>query len=152
MRKIFLIILIIIFPTNVFSVIYPNTPKYASLKKDKVYLRENASLNTDIKKIYQKKYFPILIIDAHDNWRKIRDYEGLEGWIHVSMISNKKTFINKKKQNLYKYKDNLNIINAIVNKNVIGKIINCKEKFCKVKINSYKGWINKEYLWGIKKN
>ena len=96
-----------------------------------------------------KKNLPILIIRERDNWREIRDIDGAESWMHVSMISNKRTFINKQDQNLLKYKDN-NIISAIVKKGVVGKIINCDEVFCKVKIKKYKGWVEKKYLWGIK--
>ena len=151
MKKILFIFFLII-PVNVYSIIYPIEPKYASLKKDKVYLRYNASFNAPIKFIYQKKNLPILIIDKHDVWKKVRDIDGDEGWIHTSMISSKKTFINEKDQNLIKYKDNSNIVNAIVKKGVVGKIINCDEIFCKVKIKSYRGWIEKKNLWGIKKN
>ena len=151
MKKIFFILFLII-PINAYSIIYPIEPKYASLKKDRVYLRWNASFDAPIMFIYQKKNLPILIIDKYDVWKKVRDIEGTEGWIHTSMISNKKTFINNKEQNLLKYKDNDKIINAIVKKGVVGKIIKCDGKFCKVKIKPYKGWIEKKYLWGIKKN
>ena len=151
MKKIFFILFLII-PINVYSIIYPIEPRYASLKKDRVYLRYNASFDAPIKFIYQKKNLPILIIDKHDVWKKVRDIDGEEGWIHTSMISNKETFINEKEQNLLKYKDNNSIVNAIVKRGVVGKIINCGEKFCKVKIKTYRGWMEKKYLWGIKKN
>ena len=151
MKKIFFILFLII-PINVYSIIYPIEPKYASLKKDRVYLRWNASFDAPIKFIYQKKNLPILIIDKYDVWKKVRDIEGMEGWIHTSMISNKKTFINNKEQNLLKYKDNSNIVKAIVKRGVVGKILSCDEIFCKVKVKTYKGWVKKKYLWGIKKN
>ena len=151
MKKIFFIFLLIL-PINVYSIIYPIEPRYASLKKDRVYLRYNASFDAPIKFIYQKKNLPILIIDKYDVWKKVRDIDGVEGWIHTSMISNKETFINEKDQNLLKYKDNSNIVNAIVKKGVVGKILSCDEIFCKVKIKTYRGWMKKKYLWGIKKN
>ena len=151
MKKIFFILFLII-PINVYSIIYPIEPKYASLKKDRVYLRWNASFDAPIKFIYQKKNLPILIIDKYDVWKKVRDIEGMEGWIHTSMISNKKTFINNKEQNLLKYKDNSNIVKAIVKRGVVGKILSCDEIFCKVKVKTYKGWVKKKYLWGIKKD
>ena len=151
MKKIFFIFLLIL-PINVHSIIYPITPEYASIKKEKAYSRHNASFDAPLEWIYQKKNLPILIIDKYDVWKKVRDIEGIEGWIHTSMISNKKTFINNKEQNLLKYKDNSNIVNAIVKKGVVGKIINCTQKFCKVKIKPYRGWMEKKYLWGIKKN
>ena len=61
MKKIFFIFLLIL-PINVYSIIYPIEPRYASLKKDRVYLRYNASFDAPIKFIYQKKNLPILII------------------------------------------------------------------------------------------
>ena len=123
MKKIFFIIILIL-PINLHSLVYPITPKYASIKKEKAYSRHNASFDAPLEWIYQKKNLPILIIRERDNWREIRDIDGAESWVHVSMISNKRTFINKQDQNLLKYKDN-NIISAIIKKGVVGKIINC---------------------------
>ena len=152
MKKIFFILLFLIVPINVYSIIYTFTPKYSSIKKEKANSRHNASFDAPLEWIYQKKNLPILIINEHDNWREIIDIDGSDTWMHISNISKKKTFINKKNQNLLKYKDNSNIVNAIVKRGVIGKIINCGEKFCKVKIKPYRGWMKKKYLWGIKKN
>ena len=149
MKKIFFIFLLLIIPINLYSRDYTFTPKYASIKKEKTYSRHNASFDAPLEWIYQKENLPILIIRERDNWREIRDIDGAESWMHVSMISNKRTFINKQDQNLLKYKDN-NIISAIVKRGVVGKIINCDEVFCKVKIKKYKGWVEKKYLWGIK--
>ena len=151
MKKIFFILLLLIIPINLYSRDFTFTPKYASIKKEKAYSRHNASFDAPLEWIYQKKYLPILIIRERDNWREIRDIDGDISWMHVSMISNKRTFINREDQNLLKYKNN-NIVNAIVKKGVVGKIINCDEIFCKVKIKSYTGWVEKKYLWGIKKN
>ena len=151
MKKIFFILLLLIIPINLYSRDYTFTPKYASIKKEKAYSRHNASFDAPLEWIYQKKNLPILIIRERDNWREIRDIDGDISWMHVSMISNKRTFINREDQNLLKYKNN-NIVNVIVKKGVVGKIINCDEIFCKVKIKNYKGWVEKKYLWGIKKN
>ena len=152
MKKIFFIFLLLIIPINLYSRDYTFTPRYASIKKEKAYSRYNASFDAPIEWIYQKKNLPILIMREHGNWREIRDIDGDETWMHVSMISNKRTFINKEDQNLLKYKNNNNIINAIVKKGAVGKIINCDEIFCKVKIKNYRGWVEKKNLWGIKKN
>ena len=149
MKEIFFILLLLIVPINLYSRDYTFTPRYASIKKEKAYSRYNASFDAPLEWIYQKKNLPILIIRERDNWREIRDIDGDISWMHVSMISNKRTFINRQDQNLLKYKDN-NIVNAIVKKGVVGKIINCDEVFCKVKIKKYKGWVEKKYLWGIK--
>ena len=151
-KKIIILFSLFLFTFNVHSLIYPIPPKYASIKKDKAYLRYNASFQAPISHIYSKKGLPILIINEHDNWKKIKDSDGIEGWMHQSMISNRKTFINIKKQDLIKFLDEKNLIIAIVNPQVVGKIIRCKNIYCQVKVNKYKGWLKKEFLWGIKKD
>ena len=151
-KKTIILFLLLLFTINVHSLIYPITPKYASLKKNKTYLRYNASFQAPISHIYNKKGLPILIINEHDNWKKIKDSNGIEGWMHKSMISNRKTFINLKKQNLIKFLDEKNLIIAIIDPQVVGKIIKCEKIYCRVKVNKYKGWLKKEFLWGIKKD
>jgi len=62
MKKIILFILFVLFSTNAFSIIYPITPKYVSLKKNIVNLRWNASLDAPIHFIYQKKGLPVSLM------------------------------------------------------------------------------------------
>ena len=152
MKKIIIFTFFVLFSTNVFSIIYPITPKYVSLKKNEVNARVNASFDAPLKFLYQKKGLPVLTIDEYGNWKKIRDIDGEESWIHKSMLSNKKTFINIKKQNLIKYLEKKDLVVAIVNDGVVGKIIKCDNSHCLVKVKSYKGWLEKQFLWGIKKN
>ena len=152
MKKIIIFTFFVLFSTNVFSIIYPITPKYVSLKKNEVNARVNASFDAPLKFLYQKKGLPVLTIDEYGNWKKIRDIDGEESWIHKSMLSNKKTFINIKKQNLIKYLEKKDLVVAIVNDGVVGKIIKCNNSYCLVKIKDYKGWLEKQFLWGIKKN
>ena len=115
-----------------------------------MFSRWNASFEAPIRYVYHKKGLPVLIIRKKDNWRRVRDVYGDESWIHRSMISNKKTFINRKEQNLIKYVENKNSIIAITNSGVVGRILKCNENYCKVKIKGFKGWLKKEFLWGIK--
>ena len=143
-----LFFLILFFPSQSFT---NENFQFLSLKNNEVNLRVGPSFEHPIKLVYKKKYLPVIILNKSETWRKISDFEGDEGWIHISMISNKNTFINKKEQNLLKYKND-KIITAIIKEGVIGKIIMCEEKLCKVKIKPYRGWIEKKYLWGIKKN
>ena len=152
MKKIIIFTFFVLFSTNVFSIIYPITPKYVSLKKNEVNARVNASFDAPLKFLYQKKGLPVLTIDEYGNWKKIRDIDGRESWIHKSMLSNKKTFINIKKQNLIKYLEKKDLVVAIVNDGVVGKIIKCDNSHCLVKVKGYKGWLEKQFLWGLKKN
>ena len=87
MVKIFIIFLLLI---NAFS-LYAQTigtetglilPRYVSLKSNDSNLRIGSSINYPIKLKYVIANTPVEIIDEYKNWRKIKDYEGNEGWLH----------------------------------------------------------------------
>ena len=67
-----------------------------SLKNTKVNVRLGPSKNYPIKFVYEKKYLPVIIIDEHYNWRKIKDYDNDTGWIHISQLSKVKTTVTTK--------------------------------------------------------
>ena len=58
-----------------------------SLKNTKVNVRLGPSKNYPIKFVYEQKYLPVVIIDEHYNWRKVKDYDNDTGWIHISQLS-----------------------------------------------------------------
>jgi len=123
---------------------------FLSLKNKEVNLRQGPSFEYPIKFTYQKKYLPVIIIDKSENWRKIKDFENNSGWIHVSQLSKRKSGINIKKNSiLYKKSTIYSKPMAILENGRLVIIKKCKPKWCKIKTGNYKGWILKNYLWGM---
>ena len=145
---VFIIFLFLIFTPN--ENLYANeSASFLSLKKNEVYLRQGPSFEYPIKLIYKKKYLPVLLIDKSGPWKKIKDFENNTGWIHTALLSKKKSAINIKKNSII-YKKSTIYSEPIVRLE-IGRLVlidKCKEKWCKVFSDKYKGWILKKYLWG----
>ena len=123
--------------------------KFMSLKKDEVNVREGPSKEYPIKFVYKKKFLPVQILDTWDNWKKIKDFQNNGGWVHVALLSGKKTAINKIKNSI------LFSSNTIYSKPIArldqGRLLfikKCKFKWCKVTSENYIGWVKKEFLWG----
>ena len=133
-----------------FSRLYANESKnFLSLKNSEVNLRQGPSFKYPIKLIYKKKYLPVLILDKSETWRKIKDFNNNYGWIHVSQLSKKKTAINFK-NNTILYK-NPTIYSKPLAKLESGRLLlinKCDLKWCKITSGNFKGWIDKNYLWG----
>ena len=55
-------------------------PRFASLKSDRINLREGPSKDHKTIWIYQRSGLPIEITAEFETWRRIRDSEGTEGW------------------------------------------------------------------------
>ncbi|MAK12742.1 MAG: hypothetical protein CMI73_03645 [Candidatus Pelagibacter sp.] len=122
-----------------------------SLKNNRVNVRLGPSISYPIKFIYKKKYLPVIIIDQHYNWRKIKDYESDTGWVHISQLSKIKTTVTTKNNDVVfsrpsiysKPKVKLEIYKVLI-------IKECNKIWCKVKNSKISGWIKKQHLWGVK--
>jgi len=122
---------------------------FLTLRNNTTNLRQGPSFDYPIKIIYKKKYLPILILDASDNFRKIKDHENNSCWIHVSQLSKKKAALTYgDKIIMFKNPTIFSTPLAILEKGRLCLISKCKEKWCKIKTDKYLGWVKKESLWG----
>tara|TARA_B100001059_G_C17749541_1_gene536336 strand:- start:98 stop:544 length:447 start_codon:yes stop_codon:yes gene_type:complete len=147
MQKIILFFLIIFLNlSNVFA----QDEYFRTLRNEKVNLRQGPSFDYPVKIFYKKKFLPVLVQDKSDNFRKIRDHENNSGWIHISQLSKKKAAI-VQKEDLIMFNSPTIFSNPIVilKKGRLVKINKCKESWCKVSADNFKGWISNKNLWGL---
>tara|TARA_B100000902_G_C27096775_1_gene806681 strand:- start:390 stop:758 length:369 start_codon:yes stop_codon:yes gene_type:complete len=118
-------------------------------------MRRGPGIRYPILWVYQKRALPLEIIEEFNTWRKVRDPEGSEGWIHQSMLSGKRSgLIINDLTELYKGSNSQSEVIAKIEEGVIISIISCPPKigFCNVKLKNLKGWIKKNNLWGVYSN
>ena len=146
MLKFFIIFFsILIFEVSSFS----NDSYFLTLRNDKVNLRQGPSNEYPVKIFYKMKFLPVLIEDEYYNYRKIKDHENNSGWIHLSQLSKKKAAI--------VIDNNILIFNnptiyskplAVIKQGKLCLIVKCKNEWCKIKVDKYKGWVKQSVLWG----
>ena len=129
-------------------------PRFVSLKSDEVNLRIGSSTNYPIILKYVTKNMPVEITDEYERWRKIRDREGNEGWIYGDLLKGDRfaIIIKNNESNIYVFSKPDGVPIGEIGKLNIVTIKVCLKKWCKIKFDSHKGWINKKNLWGIYKN
>ena len=144
LRLIIIFFIILFFESSSFS-----KDVYLTLRNEKVNLRQGPSFEYPIKIFYKKKFLPVLIQEEYGNFKKIKDHENNSGWIHISQLS-------KKKAALTKY-ENLIVFNSptlyskplvVLKQGKLCIIIKCKNQWCKIKVDKYKGWVKQNALWG----
>ena len=62
-------------------------PRYVSLKVKEANARRGPSLSHKIDWIYKRQNMPLEIYAEYENWRRVRDFEGLGGWVHYTLLS-----------------------------------------------------------------
>ncbi|MEM7215797.1 MAG: SH3 domain-containing protein [Pseudomonadota bacterium] len=132
-------------------------PRFVSLKSKRVNMRIGPGKQFKVVWLYLKQGLPIEIIQEYDNWRKVRDPEGNEGWILHSLLSGKRTIIvNPGERD--KTRGTVELFNstsaqsgfaARVEPGVVADVKECDKQWCLVSADGTNGYLEKKYLWGV---
>ena len=68
-------------------------PRYVSLKSDHVNVRVGPTKDNDVRWIYTRAGLPVEVTAEYENWRRVRDSEGAEGWVYHSLLSGRRTAV-----------------------------------------------------------
>jgi SH3-like domain-containing protein len=148
---------------NSFAVTGLPIPRFVTIKSAEVNLRKGPNSNYPILVVYKRKGYPLEVIAEFENWRKLKDYDGMEGWVHENMISgNRNVAINNVSYNakpsyasknneliLFQYPNESSYPLARAELGVIAKLKKCRQDWCMVKIDNIKAWVKKSNLWGV---
>jgi SH3-like domain-containing protein len=66
-------------------------PRFASLKSDHVNVRAGPNKDQDVAWIYTRPALPVEITAEFENWRRIRDRDGSEGWVYHTLLTGRRT-------------------------------------------------------------
>src|SRR5690242_5338454 len=90
-------------------------PRFVSLKSDRVNVRSGPYKDQDVRWVYTHVGMPVEITAEFENWRRIRDWEGAEGWVYHSLLSGKRTamVLSRSKDELVPLYENPDIESAV---------------------------------------
>lgn len=128
-------------------------PRFVSLRSNHINARSGPGARYPIEWVYMQKSAPVEIVAEFELWRKIKDWQGSESWVHKSMLAGKRyaKVITVGENNLYSKDDFQSKIVAKVEDEVIGEISKCPQgsAFCFIKFGTIDGWIPRQNLYGI---
>ena len=128
-------------------------PRYVSLKAKEANARRGPSLSHKIDWIYKRENIPLEIYAEYENWRRVRDFEGLGGWIHYTLLSGIRYVLVKDElleMRLLPSSDAQVI--ARVPQHNIATLDKCNLDWCRIVDDGYKGWVLKSGIWGVYKH
>ena len=128
-------------------------PRFVSLKAQEANARRGPSLSHKIDWIYKRKNIPLEIYAEYENWRKVRDFEGLGGWIHYTLLSGIRYVLVKDELLEMRLLPSIDAqIIARVPQYNIATLDKCNLDWCKIVDDGYKGWVLKSGIWGVYEN
>ena len=129
-------------------------PRFVSLKSDRVNVRGGPTKDHDVTWVYTRAGLPVEITAEFENWRRIRDWEGAEGWVYHSLLSGRRTALvsPKAKDDLIPVCEKPDPESAVVAKlqgGVSGMVKRCTGNWCRVTGQGFDGWVEQDRLWGV---
>jgi SH3-like domain-containing protein len=128
-------------------------PRYLSLRSDEVNLRTGPGVRYPVDWVLQRRNMPVEVLAQSDNWRKIRDWQGTEGWVHQSMLSGRRyALITGETRPIHRQPEPESPNVAKLEPGVVAQLIECKDQWCRVDANGFKGWLRRAEFWGAYPN
>ncbi len=126
--------------------------RFASLRADEVNVRAGPGVRYPVKWVFVRKKLPVAITAEFESWRKIKDSEGAEGWVHRAMLSAKRsTVITEQSRTLRRSASDTAPAVAQLSPGIVAQIENCNGTWCEVEVGAYSGWVRQVGLWGLRK-
>ncbi len=126
------------------------TPRFASLGADRVNVRTGPGVRYPVVWVFVRKGLPVEITAEFELWRRIRDIEGSEGWVHKSLLSGRRTVLVKDKvRTFYRGPDADRLPAFLAEPGVVAQLRGCRGDWCEVQTAGLRGWAPRRYLWGV---
>jgi SH3-like domain-containing protein len=128
-------------------------PRFVSLKADRVNVRSGPNKDQEVRWVYTRAGMPVEVTAEFENWRRIRDWEGAEGWVYHTLLSGKRSAVVVPKSkdalvSLYEHPDIEATEAARLQSGVVGALKSCDGTWCQFAGKNFDGWIRQERLWG----
>jgi SH3-like domain-containing protein len=132
-------------------------PRFVSLKSDRVNVRSGPNKDQEVRWVYTRAGMPVEVTAEFENWRRIRDWEGAEGWVYHSLLAGKRSAVvvptlNDDLVPLYESANFESAVVARLQSGVLGQLKSCNGLWCEFSGKDFSGWIKQERLWGAYPN
>lgn len=130
-------------------------PRFVTLRAEEANMRTGPGEQYPIKWTYQRAGLPVEIVAEYHTWRRVRDWQGTEGWMHASMLTGRRSFIvTGETRSLRAAADAASPIVARIEPKVTGELDRCPAAgtWCRVRIDGLRGWLKRSDLWGVYPN
>lgn len=128
-------------------------PRFVSLQYGHINARSGPGERYPIEWVYMQKNAPIEIIAEFEDWRKIKDWQRSEAWVHKNGLTGKRfvKIVSPGENNIYAKDDYKAKVIAKVEDEVVGEVKKCpvNSSFCLIKFGNIDGWLPRQHLYGI---
>ena len=133
---------------------YP-IPRFVSLKATQARMRIGPSTDYATKWVYTHRGMPLEITEEYGNWRRVRDFDGVTGWMSGALLSGDRTAVVgpwlDEPIALRQSASSGSAVVAQLSPRVMMRVARCDGTWCEVSLrsNGLDGYVDQASLWGV---
>ena len=125
-------------------------PRFASLGSGEVNLRTGPGVRYPVAWVFTRKGLPVIITAEFEHWRKVRDRDGAEGWVHKSMLSGRRyAVVTEQLATLLREPETGARPVLRVQGGVLGELLGCRDRWCRLEVGDVRGWVHRAQIFGV---
>jgi len=125
-------------------------PRFVSLAAGEVNLRTGPGFRFPIAWVFVRRAMPVEVVGEFDDWRRVRDHDGADGWVHKAMLSGERTIlVTGGERALHREPRDSSPLIARAEAGVQGRLRTCRADWCEVMLADLRGWMPRGHLWGV---
>lgn len=128
-------------------------PRFVSLGASEVNVRVGPSQRHRVKWTFRKRGLPVEIVAEFGNWRRVRDSDGEEGWVHGALLSGERTaLVSPWGGDLVPLRPEPRSGSeplAMLEPLVLTAVEGCDGSWCRVAVRRFRGVVPQAALWGV---
>ena len=140
-------------------------PRFVSLRAEPTNVRVGPGTEYSVAWVFVRSGLPVEIIQEFDTWRKIRDLDGSEGWVHKSLLTGHRAayvapWDEQARIPIRARTEPDSRVRAWLTSKYLVSVDNCDGKYCAVSARNrsgqgrpdYSGYVDQSVLWGVYPN
>ena len=125
-------------------------PRFVSLKHDPAFARGGPGEDYKLLWVYHHKGLPLMVTEETADWRRVRDPEWQQAWVHKRVLDGGRTVMRTEAGDI-SLRDRPaadSRVTAVLASHAIAVLGNCRGDWCKITADHASGWAPRESLWG----
>lgn len=125
-------------------------PRFVSLKAGQANVRRGPGVSYRIDWKFVRRGMPLQVVAEYENWRHVRDRDGMGGWIHFALLSGvRSVIVDGANVQLHRAPSVEAPLAAIAEAGVIARLGECAGGWCLIEAGGHEGWVRDTAIWGL---
>ncbi len=124
-------------------------PRFVSLRFDEAAGRAGPSEDHPIAWMYQRAGLPVQIIAETPDWRRVRDPDGEEVWMHRRLLSGRRAVRALEPSDMLARPEDEAALVARIEPYAVLWLERCRAGWCRLEADGQRGWAQAAAFWGV---